>query len=168
MIYFILCIINIIALLPFVYALAGYVYNEPAQRLSLVRLLPRGPFIAVFLFLFGFWCAFSTVLLWNLGTLNTVSARLVIGCSVLFVCVVYFWRCLPIYYREGSEVQSRRHYVVTFVKELAAVLIFTAALLTVSFEVYSYLVSAGVGLVVLLLRIRKFRQLKKKYKGSKG
>jgi hypothetical protein len=166
MIFFILCIINIIALLPFVYRLAGVVYGVPAHRMSLLRMLPRKLFFAIFGFLFGFWCAFSVVLLWNLGALNPMSARLDIGCSVLFVCVVYVVRCIPIYYGEGSDVQSRRRYVSSFIKEIGVIVVLTAALEVVSFMLYAYLVSAGVGLVLLMLRIHKFAELRKKYKDN--
>lgn len=164
MIFFILGVINILALLPFTFVLPDYVYDQPSTKLRIMRILPKGPFIAVFCFLFGFWCAFSLVLLSYIGEFNPISARLDIGCSVLGVCVLYCFRMIVIYYREGSDVQSRGHYVRTFVKEIVFICILTAALETVSFMLYSYLISAAVGLLLLVLRIHKFAELRKKYK----
>lgn len=167
MLYFIICIINVIALIPFIYGLAGYVYDQPSHKLSLLRILPRGIYIGTFCFLFGFWCAFSIVLLWNIGELTPMNARLDIGCSVLGACAIYFVRCIPIYYREGSTVQSPRNYRASFWKEVVLIVLITGALEVVSFNLYAYLISAGIGVSLLLLRIRKRVELYKKYKGKK-
>lgn len=163
MIYFILCIVNIIALLPFVYRLADFVYDCPVRKIGIIKILPRSIFFCTFGFLFGFWCVFSVVLLYTLGSFTVMSARLDVGCSVLFVLLVYFIRCIPIYYKEGSTVQDARHYKRTFVKELVYIAVLVAALETVSFELYAYLVSAAVGAVCFGLRIKKFIGLRKKY-----
>lgn len=167
MIYFIICLIVIIALLPLVFSLASYVYRSDETKPKLTKFLSQKWFILSFIFLLSFWIAFSLVLLWNINAINPTSARLDVGCTVLFVMAVYFFRLIHIYYGEGSTVQSEQRYVVSFVKEVFAIVIFTAALLTVSFMFYAYIVSAAVGALALLWRVKKFIKLRKKYKGDK-
>ena len=94
------------------------------------------------------------------------TASFVRFAALFAVCAVFFVRLIPVYYDEHSDVQSRRRYVKSFWIETLWIAIFTAALETVSFHFYAYLVSGAVGAFLWGIRLRKVFALHKKYKAE--
>lgn len=161
---FIICIFIIIVLLPFVYSLPGFVFGRTESKAKFLRKLSAGWFWGFFLFGLAFYFAFFLALLKTIGPLTAMSVRLLVGCSVAFICAVFFVRLIPVYYAEGATVQSRARYVKTFWLETLWIALFTAALETVSFNFYAYLVSSAVGVFLFGIRLRKCFLLRRKYR----
>lgn len=166
MLYILVCIVTILLLLPCVYSLPGFVYGRPASKLKFFRNMPPLWFWLLFAFGLAFYFAFFLTLLKSIAPLTARSVWLLIGCSIVFICAVFFVRLIPVYYDEHSDVQSRRRYVKSFWIETLWIAIFTAALETVSFHFYAYLVSGAVGAFLWGIRLRKVFALHKKYKAE--
>lgn len=164
MLYIIICIGIIIALLPLVYSLPGFVYRRPESKLKFLRKVPALWYWLFFLFGLAFYFVFFLTLLKSIAPLTAMSVRLLVGCSVAFICAVFFVRLIPVYYAENSDVQSRARYKKSFGIEVFWILLFTAALETVSFNFYAYLISGAVGVFLLGVRVRKLFSLRKKYR----
>ncbi len=166
MIYIIACILIIILLLPFVYSLPGFVYGRQASKLKFFKKISPLFFWLLFIFGLAFYFAFFLTLLKSISPLTEKSVRLLVGCSVVFICVVFFLRVIPVYYDEEHDAQSKKRYVKSFFIETFWILLFTAALETVSFNFYAYMISGAVGAVLLGVRIHKLIVLRRKHKGE--
>ena len=166
MLFIIVCICILLILLPFVYSLPGFVYNRQLSKLKIFRKISPRMFWILFLAALAFYFAFYITLLKSVAPFTEVNIRLLVGCSVAFICIVFFFRLIPIYYAEDSEVQSRQRYKKSFCIELFFILLFTAALEVAAFDFYAYAISASVGVFLTGLRVRKLIQLYKKYKAA--
>ena len=164
MLYIVICVFIIIALLPFVYSLPGFVYRRPESKLKFFRKTPPLWYWLLFGFGLAFYFVFFLTLLKSIAPLTAMSVRLLVGCSVAFICVVFFVRLIPVYYAENADVQSRERYKKSFGIETLSILVFTAALETVSFNFYAYMVSGAVGAFLFGVRVRKLFALRKKYR----
>ena len=168
MLFIIVCICILIILLPFVYSLSGFVYNRQLSKLKIFRRMSPLMFWILFLAALAFYFAFYITLLKSIAPFTEVNIRLLVGCSVAFICIVFFFRLIPIYYAEDAEVQSRHRYKKSFCIELFWILLFTAALEVASFDFYAYAISTAVGIFLIGLRVRKLIQLYKKYKAGEN
>ena len=90
MLYILVCIVTILLLLPCVYSLPGFVYGRPASKLKFFRNMPPLWFWLLFAFGLAFYFAFFLTLLKSIAPLTARSVRLLIGCSIVFICAVFF------------------------------------------------------------------------------
>ena len=86
MLYILVCIVTILLLLPCVYSLPGFVYGRPASKLKFFRHMPPLWFWLLFAFGLAFYFAFFLTLLKSIAPLTARSVRLLIGCSIVFIC----------------------------------------------------------------------------------
>lgn len=155
MVYVIVAVIVVVLLIPLAYELPNYVYGRRYAVLDFLRW--RTPiYITLFLLLLAVLIGDGFLMIRVTSELNFFSARLWLGIVTGSVGLLYFARLIPIYYDEGFDTRSKSSALGVFVRELIAILIFTAALFAVSVFLWSFILDAVIGLGLIALRLRRF------------
>lgn len=161
MIYIIVAIATVILLLPLMYELPNYVYGREYAILKPLR-WHTPIYIFLFLALTGVLFINGLVMIGLSSTLTFFSVRMWLGIIMGVISVIYFIRIIPIYYDEKFDVRSGGKALGVFIRELCALLFFTGALFLVSVYVWSFIVDAAFGVLMILLRLRRYLKVRRR------
>lgn len=153
--YIITSIIAVVLLISLVYELPNYVYNRKYAVIGFMRWYTP-VYIAVFFTVLAVLVGDGIIMIKLTATLSFKSVRIWIGIVAGLIGLLYFFRLIPIYYDEKFDVKSKEKAVGVFVRELVAIVLFEAALLMVSFYIWSFVIDGAVFLLLFLWRLRRF------------